>query len=116
MTTNEKVKKIFTALDDMKAVDVKILKINEISSLADYFIISTGTSSTAVQAQADKVEMKIKEEGTYPLAVEGYRSTGWILIDYADVVVHIFTEEAREFYDLDRLWQDAQIINPEELE
>ncbi|MFI3207279.1 MAG: ribosome silencing factor [Clostridia bacterium] len=110
MTTLEQAKKIVEILDEMKAHDLKLLKIDEISSLGDYFVISTGTSSTAVQAQSDKVEIKMKEQGIMPLRVEGYRSTGWILIDYGSVIVHIFTDEARDFYDLDRLWQDAEQI------
>ena len=110
MDTLEQAKKIFDTLDEMKANDLKLLKIDEISSLGDYFVISTGTSSTAVKAQSDKVEIKLKEEGIYPLRIEGYRSTGWILMDYGSVIVHIFTDEAREFYDLDRLWKDAEQI------
>ncbi len=110
MTSLEQAKKIVEILDEMKAADIKLLKIDEISSLGDYFIISSGTSATAVKAQSDKVEIKLKELGIMPLKVEGYRSTGWILIDYGSIVVHIFTQEAREFYDLDRLWKDAQVI------
>lgn len=111
MTSLEQAKKIAFVLDEMKAQDIKIIKIDEISSLGDYFVLSTGTSTTAVKAQSDKVEMKLKEDGIYPNCVEGYRSTGWILLDYGSVIVHIFTDEARNFYDLDRLWQDAEVIN-----
>lgn len=110
VTALEKAKKIAKILDDMKALNINVLKIDEISSLGDYFVISTGTSTTAVKAQADKVEYELKQEGIMPHTVEGYRNSGWILIDYSDVVVHVFTEESRDFYDLDRLWQDAEKV------
>ncbi len=111
MTSREMTKIITDVLDDMKATDVKVLQIEEISTVADYFVITTGNSSTQVKAFSDKIEMKLKENGEMPKAVEGYRSDGWILLDYYGVVVHIFTPEAREFYDLDRLWQDAENVD-----
>ncbi len=114
MNSYEMAIKIASVLDEMKAVDLKVINIEEISSLGDFFVISSGLSTTAVKAQADKVEMKLKEEGIYPHSVEGYRSEGWILIDYGSVIVHVFTNEARLFYDLDKLWQDGKIINTQE--
>lgn len=97
-------------LDDRKAQNIKVLNIGEISSLADYFVIATGTSSTQVQSLADGVEVKLKEQGVMPYAVEGYRSNGWIVLDYSSVVIHVFTTEARDFYDLDRLWGDGKEV------
>ncbi len=111
MTSLEMAKKIAGILDEMKASGIKILKIDEISSLGDYFVICNGMSTTQVKAYSDKVEIKLKEEGIMVNGVEGYRADGWILLDYSDVIVHVFTKEAREFYDLDKLWQDATEIN-----
>ena len=76
-------------------------------SLGDYFVIAAGNSSTQVHALADSVEAKLKEEGVEPVSVEGYRSEGWIILDYASVLVHVFTQQSRDFYDLDRLWSDG---------
>ncbi len=107
MTSLELAKKIALILDDKKGREVKVVKIDGISTLADYFIFTTGTSNTHVRSLADDVEMKLKENGTMPASVEGYRSNAWVLLDYTSVVAHIFTTEGRSFYDLDRLWADA---------
>lgn len=101
-------------LDSKKAERVSVIKIDDISSLADYFLIATGVSSTHVRALADEVEEHLKAEGVSPARVEGYRSNSWVLLDYLEVVVHIFTQEARDFYDLDRLWADGEKINWQE--
>lgn len=85
----------------------------DISAIADYFVIATGTSSTHVKALADEVEAQLDEAGISVSHVEGYRSNSWILLDYVDVVVHVFSDEAREYYDLERLWQDGEIIDIE---
>jgi len=106
----EKVYKICRVLDEKKAFDVKILYIGELTTIADYFIIATGTSSTHVQALADEVEKKLGEEGIFVDHVEKDFASEWILMDYEDVVVHIFQQEAREFYSLERLWADAKEI------
>lgn len=108
MTSKELATKIALLLDNKKAQNIKVLGIDELSSLGDYFIIAGGTSTTQVQALADMLEEKLKEEGISPVSIEGYRQTGWILLDYSDVIVHIFTTEARDYYDLDRLWSDAR--------
>ena len=94
-------------MDAKKAVDVNLIDIREFSTLGDYFVIATGTSSTHVKALADELEMRLKEEGASPDHIEGYRSNSWILLDYGEVIIHVFTRESREFYDLDRLWQDG---------
>ena len=94
-------------LDAKKAVDVHLIDIREISTLGDYFVIATGTSSTHVKALADELEAKLQEAGISPGHVEGYRSNSWILLDYGEVIVHVFTPDSRAFYDLDRLWQDG---------
>lgn len=109
MTSLEKAKKIAFILDDKKANDINVVKIEAISPIADYFVIATGTSNTHVRSLADEVEEKLKKENdTPPTRIEGYRSNSWILIDYDNVIVHIFTKEGREFYDLDRLWADGE--------
>ena len=113
MTSLETAKMAVKALDSKKALDIKVTKIQDISAIADYFVIATGTSSTHVKALADEVEAQLDEAGISVSHVEGYRSNSWILLDYVDVVVHVFSDEAREYYDLERLWQDGEIIDIE---
>lgn len=100
-------KKAAEILDNRKAGRINVIKIEDISSLADYFVIANGESSTHVRALADELEEKLKEEGVMPARIEGYRSNSWVLLDYGSVVAHVFTQEARDFYDLDRLWADG---------
>ena len=110
MTELEKVKEIVKILDNKKARDIKAIEIIEHSIVADYFIIVSGTSNTHVKALVDEVEFEMKQKGVEPYHVEG-KATGWILIDYSSVLVHVFTGEAREYYTLERLWQDARTID-----
>ena len=99
-------------LSDKIAQDLSVIYVREITSLADYFVIATGNSSTHVKALADEVEFKLKqEEAIFPDHIEGHGTNSWIVLDYGSVVVHVFSEEAREFYDLERLWQDGQTIS-----
>ncbi len=98
-------------LDEKKAENISVIKIEEISSLADYFVIATGRGSTHVRSLSDELEEKLKAQGIVPARIEGYRSDSWILLDYQSVVVHVFTQEARDFYDLDRLWADGIKMN-----
>lgn len=117
MTSLELAKKAASILDDKKARNIKVVQIDTISSLADYFVIATGTSSTHVRSLTDEVEAKLKKdsgESVAPERVEGYRSNSWVLIDYASVVVHVFTPDARDFYDLDRLWADGVTVDWQE--
>lgn len=99
------------AISSKKGLNIKLIEIGDISSLADYMVIATGTSSTHVKAIADEVEYQLDEAGISVSHIEGYRSNLWILLDYVDVIVHIFSDEAREFYDLERLWQDGKEID-----
>ncbi len=99
------------ALDSKKAVDLVTLDISKIASFARYFLICSGESSRQVQALADEVEMKLKEKGTRPNHIEGYRHAEWVLMDYVDFVVHIFSRRAREYYDLERLWRDGEYLD-----
>lgn len=98
-------------ISSKKGLDIKLIEIGDISSLADYMVIATGTSSTHVKAIADEVEYQLDNAGISVSHIEGYRSNSWILLDYVDVIVHIFSDEAREFYDLERLWQDGKEID-----
>ncbi len=98
------------ALNDKKAKELNVLKVEELTSLCEYFVIATATSSTHVHSLADEVEEKMKEAGVTPHHIEG-RTTGWIVIDYGSVIVHIFTPDRREFYNLDKMWNDAKSID-----
>ena len=99
------------AISSKKGLDIQVIEIGDISVLADYMVIATGTSSTHVKALADEVEYKLDEAGISVSHIEGYRSNSWILLDYVDVIVNVFSDEAREFYDLDRLWQDGKPVD-----
>ena len=114
MTELEITKEIVKTLDKKKAVDVKVIRITEFSIVADYFVIASGTSNTHVKSLADDVEFELSELGVKPDHIEG-RATGWILLDYGSVIVHIFTGESREYYNLERLWSDASTIDAEKL-
>lgn len=94
-------------LDSKKGLDIKVLETGAITTLADYFVLCTATSSTQVKALSDACEKELKEKGEPPHHTEGHRGGTWILLDFSCVVVHIFMEEAREFYALERLWSDA---------
>lgn len=94
-------------LEDKKAVDIEVIDINKLTSLADYFIICSGTSSTHIKAMADELEKGMELAGNKCLRKEGYESAKWILIDFGDVIVHIFQQDYREFYDIERIWSDG---------
>ena len=115
MESYELTKTVARLLDNKKAVDIRAVKVRDLTILADYFIIATGTSSTQVKALVDEVEFQLKQMDITPQRVEGYRGGAWILLDYATVVVHIFYGETRDFYDLERLWSDGEQLNLEEL-
>ena len=99
------------ALVSKKGMNIKLLKIDEVSTLADYFLICTGTSNTHVKTLCDYAEFAMEDAGEYKLGREGHRGNTWELLDYGCVVIHVFTEEARKFYDLERLWADAQQVD-----
>ena len=99
------------ALDAKKGMDIKLLKIDKVSSLADYFLICTGTSNTHVKTLCDYAEYEMDLLGEPMLGREGHRGIAWELLDYGSVVIHVFTEEARKFYDLERLWADAEVVD-----
>ena len=99
------------ALDEKKGMDIKLLKIDRVSSLADYFLICTGTSNTHVKTLCDYAEYTLEQLGETMLGREGHRGKSWELLDYGTIVIHVFTEEAREFYALERLWADAENVD-----
>ena len=103
----------FDALEDKKAEDIKVLNIGEITVLADYFIIAGGTNRNQVQAMADNVEETLAKAGYEPKQIEGTRNSSWILMDYGDLIVHLFDEENRLFYDLERIWGDGKVLDTE---
>lgn len=105
----------YEALSDKKAEDIKIINIEGVSVLADYFIIATGTNRNQVQAMADNVAEELYKAGFEPKQTEGYRSANWVLMDYGDIIVHVFDSENRLFYDLERIWRDGKDITIEEL-
>lgn len=106
----------YKALEEKKGEDIKILEISEISILADYFLIASGNNISQIQAMVDNVEEKLHKEGCEIKRLEGNRDSSWILMDYGDLVVHIFDREDRLFYDLERIWSDGKQIDPTELE
>ena len=104
------------ALEDKKAEDLTILNISGVSVIADYFIIASGNNRNQVQAMADNAEEALGRAGYEPKQIEGYQSANWILMDYKDIILHIFSEEDRSFYYLERIWRDGKQISKEELE
>lgn len=105
-----------SALEDKKAEDISIIDISEVSVLADYFLIASGNNRNQVQAMADKVEEVLGRAGFHPRQVEGYQNANWILMDYGDLVIHVFDQENRLFYDLERIWRDGQLVERAELD
>jgi ribosome-associated protein len=103
------------AADDKKGYDLVALDISGIASFADYFLLCTGDSSRQIQAIADEVEQQLEERGIRPSHVEGYKNAEWILMDYMDLIVHIFSKNARPYYDLERLWRDGKKLDTEKL-
>ena len=107
LDTATRVREAVSAADDRKAIDLKVLQLEKISDFTDYFILCSGTSERQVQAIADAIEERLRAEKVRPLHVEGYNRGQWVLLDYGDLVVHIFQEDTRRFYSLERLWGDA---------
>ena len=104
------------ALEDKKAEDITIIDISEVSVFADYFIIADGSNRNQVQAMADSAEEALGKAGYDAKQIEGYQSANWILMDYKDIIVHVFSKEDRAFYDLERIWRDGKQITKEDLQ
>lgn len=116
MDSKEMVKNVIKALDEKKANDIKIIDISEVSVLGDYFIIASGTNRNQVQAIADNVEKKLHDVGIIPRQIEGYQTANWILMDFSDIIIHIFNEEDRLFYNLEKIWLDGKVVDISEFE
>ena len=99
------------ALDSKKGKEIRLIRIDKITTLAEYFVICTGTSNTQINALCDAVEKELIEKGEEPLHREGYRGGTWVLLDYGCVVVHVFNDEARKFYSLEHLWADGEEVD-----
>lgn len=115
MTSLEQARKIVQVMDSQKAKDIRLIKIEGISSLGDYFVVASASNTTQVKAIADEVEDEMTKLGLEPNRVEGRQSAQWILMDYYDVMVHVFLDEARSFYNLERLWSDAPQLDISDL-
>ena len=111
MTPKEMALLLAQAMDSKKGKDIRVLETDGVTTLADYFVLSSGSSAPQLKALADAGEKAMKDHGILPHHVEGHRGGTWILQDYGDVVVHVFDKEARAFYDLDRLWADAKTVD-----
>jgi len=103
-------KEIAKSASDLKAVDVKVLDLGELCSFTDYFVICNGTSDRHMHAIADKILMEQKKKGHLPLGVEGENKGDWVLVDFGGVVAHVFSEDGRDFYNIERLWGDAKRV------
>lgn len=113
---NEKMLKIIVeALEEKKAEDIKVVKISDLTVIADYFVIAGGKSTTQIKALSEIVDEKLSREGIEPAHREGYGSGSWVLLDYSNIIVHIFHPDARSFYDLERLWADGEKIDIEKI-
>ena len=115
MTDREELENAVKALDSRKPKNITALKVEDLTILANYFIIASATSTTQVKALADEVEYQLGEKGVKPKSIEGYQSQTWIVLDYYDIIVHVFLEETRDFYQLERLWADGTPVDISEL-
>lgn len=112
MNSKEITKLVLEALEDKKAVNIKVIDISNVSVLADYFVIANGTNRSQIQAMSDAVEEKLGRQGITTKQVEGYQSANWVLLDFGDVIVHLFDEKDRVLYDLERIWRDGKEVDP----
>ena len=115
MNTKEIALLAIDALEDKKAEDIRIIDISEISTIADYFIIADGSNKSQIQAMADNVSERLGRAGVTVRQIEGYQNANWILMDFQDIIIHIFDRENRLFYDLERIWRDGVLIEKEAL-
>jgi ribosome-associated protein len=98
------------AADAKQAKDIRVLDLREVTSFADYFVICSGSNTRHIQAIADEIAQRLKQEGERPSSVEGYDNAEWVLMDYGDYLIHVFSEKARAYYELERLWRDAKPV------
>ena len=102
------------AIDDKKGKDIKVIDIHEVSVIADYFVIASASNQNQVQAIVDNVEEQLGRAGFEAKQIEGTRNSSWVLMDYGDMIVHVFDEENRLFYDLERIWRDGKVLDVDE--
>ncbi len=98
------------AADAKQAKEIRILDLRDVSSFADFFVICSGSNSRQIQAIADEIHLRLKKKGELPNSIEGYTNAEWVLMDYGDYLIHVFTVKARAYYDLERLWRDARVV------
>jgi len=115
MSSKEAAKIVINAMEDKKAEDIRVIGIEEISSIADFFIIASGKNVNQVHAIADEIEEKLGRAGMNPKQIEGYQNANWVLMDYGDLIVHVFDQDNRLFYNLERIWKDGKAIDPADL-
>lgn len=114
MTSKEMTTITIKALEDKKAEEIRIIDISEVSILADYFIIANGGNRNQIQAMTDSVEDALGRQGCHVRQIEGYETANWVLMDFGDIIVHLFDKENRLFYDLERIWRDGKSIDVSE--
>lgn len=114
MTITEKVRIAIDAIVEKKGMDLQLLDVSEITTIAERFIICTAKNRTQSQAIADEITEKLKDLNEYPLRIEGYQAGGWILLDYSDLIIHVFLPDEQEYYNLPRLWKDAKFTRFDE--
>ena len=111
MTQTEKLSTIVKALDGKGAIDIKVIKIGDLTIIADYFVIAHGTSTTHTRGLADEVDFRMGEKGVSAARIEGFDGASWIAMDYGDIVVHVFYRDVREQYNLEKLWSDGEVVD-----
>ena len=111
ISQNEKLSTIVKALDSKRAEDIRVIEIGDLTIVADYFVIANGTSSTQTKALAEEVEFKMSQLGIEPNRTEGYQGATWVVLDYGDIIVHVFYKETRDHYNLERQWSDGKDID-----
>lgn len=115
MDSREMARIAVKALEEKKGEDIRIIDISNVSVIADYFIIANGTNTNQVQTLADNVQEELFKAGVATKQMEGYNTASWILMDFNDIIVHVFSQEDRLFYDLERIWRDGTLISPSEI-
>ncbi len=111
----QNVKDIYNAIDEKKAIEPTIIEVNHVTPMADYFIVASASNINQLDALKDEVDRIMHEKGILPKRIEGIKTSSWILMDYGDIIVHLFTEEGRDFYDIERVWRDGTVVAIEEL-
>ena len=111
MDSKQLMETVVKCMDSKKAIDIKALNVSKVTTMADYFVICQGNSTTQIKAIADEIDEKLSEQGVKPFGKEGVNTAYWILLDYSDVIVHIFSGESRDFYSIENLWSDAENVD-----